>query len=103
VLIRVRPIPQGAEGVYSPIRRTTVSTKQYPQSSQELKHQPKSTHGSSQICSRGWPYGISMGGEALGPVKTLCPSVGKFQDREAEVSELVSRGRRGSWEVSEGK
>jgi hypothetical protein len=39
-----------------------------PQSSQGLNHQPKSTHGgthgSSRICSRGWPYWASMGGEA---------------------------------------
>ena len=34
-----------------------------------------------------------MGGEALGPVKALCPSVGEFQDRETGVGGLVSRGR----------
>jgi hypothetical protein len=34
-----------------------------------------------------------MGGEALDPVKVLCPSVGECQDREAGVSELVSMGR----------
>jgi hypothetical protein len=34
-----------------------------------------------------------MGGKALGPGKALCPSVGKCQDQEAGVSELVSRGR----------
>ena len=32
-------------------------------------------HGSNCLCSRGWPYLASMGGEALGPVKTRCPSV----------------------------
>jgi hypothetical protein len=38
-----------------------------------------------------------MGGEALGPVKAQCPSVGECQGREAGVGELVSRGRgRGS-------
>jgi hypothetical protein len=40
-------------------------------------HQSKKTHGgsccSSYICSRGWPSWSSMGGEALGPVKTLHP------------------------------
>jgi hypothetical protein len=45
----------------------------HPQTSQGLNHQPKSTnggiHGSSCICSRGWPCQASMGGEALGPVK----------------------------------
>jgi hypothetical protein len=33
-----------------------------------------------------------MGGEALGPVKALCPSVGECQDREAGVGGLVNRG-----------
>jgi hypothetical protein len=36
------------------------------------------THGSSRICSRGWPCWTSMGGEVLGPVKVLCPSVGEM-------------------------
>jgi hypothetical protein len=63
----------------------------HPQSSHRLNHQPKSTHGgthgSSHICSREWPCGISTGGEALGPVKANCPSVFKCQDR----------GRRSCW------
>ena len=33
-----------------------------------------------------------MGRETLGPVKALCPSVGKCQDGEAGVGGLVSRG-----------
>jgi hypothetical protein len=33
-----------------------------------------------------------MGGEAVGPVKVLCPSIGKFQGQEAGVGELGSRG-----------
>jgi hypothetical protein len=45
------------KGVCSPIGWTTKWTNQYPQSSQGLNHQPKSTHGgthgSSCICSRG--------------------------------------------------
>ena len=32
-----------------------------------------------------------MRGEALGPVKDQCPSVGECQDREAGVGGLVSR------------
>ena len=32
-----------------------------------------------------------MGGEALGPVKDLCPSIGECQDQEAGVDELGSR------------
>ena len=34
-----------------------------------------------------------MGGEVLGPVKALCPSVGECQGQEAAVGGLVSRGR----------
>jgi hypothetical protein len=34
-----------------------------------------------------------MGGEALGPVKFLCPSIRKCQGQEAEVGGLGSRGR----------
>jgi hypothetical protein len=36
---------------------------------------------------------IKMGGEALGPEKARCPSVGEFQDRKAGVGGLVSKGR----------
>ena len=47
---------EGAEGVCNPIIRTTILTNQYPQSSQGLNYQSKSTHGethgSSCICSR---------------------------------------------------
>ena len=45
------------------------------------------------IYSRGWPCHTSVGGEALGPVKAVCPSIGECQDREADVGRLVSRGR----------
>ena len=39
-----------------------------------------------------------MGGEALGLVKVLCPSIGECQGQEAGVGGLVSRGGgRGSW------
>jgi hypothetical protein len=33
-----------------------------------------------------------MGGEALGPVKVLNPSIGECQGQEAGVGGLVSRG-----------
>ena len=42
-----------------------------------------------------------MGGEALGPMKPQCPSVGECQDQEAGVGGLVSRG--GNRKFSEGK
>jgi hypothetical protein len=68
-----------------------------PQSSLGLNHQSKKTHarnyGSSCICSREWPSQSSMGGEALGPVKSLCPSLGECQGQEAGMGRLVSRGR----------
>jgi hypothetical protein len=67
----VRERTEEAKGVCDPIERT-ISTNQYPQNSQRLNHQPKSTNGgthvSSRICSRGWPCWASVGGEALGPV-----------------------------------
>jgi hypothetical protein len=34
-----------------------------------------------------------MGGDAFCPMKTLCPSVGEYQDQKEEVGGLVSRGR----------
>ena len=65
----VKERTEGAEGVYNPKGRTTISiiqTPPHPQSSQGLSHQPRSTHGSSYICSRGWPCQASVGGEVLG-------------------------------------
>jgi hypothetical protein len=35
------------------------------------------THGSSFICSSGWPYRASMGEEALGPVNAQWSRVGE--------------------------
>jgi hypothetical protein len=56
----------------------------------------KKTHGgtlgSSCICCRGWPSRSSMGGEALAPVKVLCPSIGKCLGQEAGVGGVGSRG-----------
>jgi hypothetical protein len=53
-----------------------------------INHQSKKTHdgtcGSSYICGRGWPSQSSMGREALGPVKALCPSICECQDQEWE-------------------
>jgi hypothetical protein len=83
--------PLGAEGVCNPIGRT-ISTSQ---SSQGLNHQPRSTHrgthGSSRICSRGWPCRASMGEEVLGPGKAQCPCVGECVGGELGV---------GGWECT---
>jgi hypothetical protein len=57
------------EMVFNPIGRTTLSTKQIPQSSQGLNHQPKSTGPMAPAAYVAEPYLSSMGGEALGPVK----------------------------------
>jgi hypothetical protein len=43
------------------------------------------------MCSRGCPSQLSMGGEDLGPVKALCPSIGECHGKELEVGGLVSR------------
>jgi hypothetical protein len=45
------------------------------------------------IYSRGWPHLASMGGEALGPVKAQCTSVGECEGRVVGVSGLVNRGK----------
>jgi hypothetical protein len=44
-----------------------------------------------------------MGGQALGPLKALCPSVGECQGQESGVGGLVSRGRGGDRGLLEGK
>ena len=50
---KVRAMTGGAEGDCNPIGRTTISINQ---NSQGLNHQPKSTHGSRWIRSRGLLY-----------------------------------------------
>jgi hypothetical protein len=42
-----------------------------------------------------------MGGEALGPGKVICPSLGDCQGQEEGVGGLVSKGSRGG--LLEGK
>jgi hypothetical protein len=45
-----------------------------------------------------------VGGEVLGPVKVLCPSIGECQGQEEGAGGLGSRGRgRGDRGFSEGK
>jgi hypothetical protein len=65
----VRGKTKGTEKVCNSIGKTTILTNQTLQRSQELSHQPNKTrggtHGSSWICSNGWPYLASMGGEDL--------------------------------------
>jgi hypothetical protein len=79
----------GAEGVCSLIGGTKIWTNLYPQGSLGLNHQSKKTHGgthgSSCICSKEWPSRSSTGGEALGPMKVLRPSVGESLGQKARV------------------
>jgi hypothetical protein len=44
-----------------------------------------------------------MGGEAVDPVKVLCPSAGDCQGQKAGVGGLVSRGEGGDREFLERK
>jgi hypothetical protein len=44
-----------------------------------------------------------MGGEALGPVKVLCPSIGECQDQEWEWVGWGAGKERGDRGFSEGK
>jgi hypothetical protein len=44
-----------------------------------------------------------MGGEVLGPVNALCPSVGECQGQEVGVNVLIIRGRGRGRRGSEGK
>jgi hypothetical protein len=77
---------EGTEGVCRPIGRTTISTKQpRPPELPGTKPPTKGIYGPSCVCSKGWLYLTSVGGEALSPVKIQCPSVGKYQGREAGV------------------
>ena len=43
--------------------------------------------------SRGRPRQSSMGGEAIGPVKVLCPNIRECQGQEEGADGLGSRGR----------
>jgi len=51
-------------------------------------NQPKSTHGathgSSQMCNRGCPCHVWVGGETLGSMKGLCPTVGNAREGRRE-------------------
>jgi hypothetical protein len=46
---------------------------------------------SSYICSRRWPSRPSLGGEALGLAKIICPSTGECQGQEVGLGGLGSR------------
>ena len=59
----------------------------------ELTSTPRA-HISSCICSIRWPSRLSMGGEALGIAKIICPSTGEHQGQEVGVGGLGSRAGR---------
>jgi hypothetical protein len=56
----------------------------------ELTNTPQSCV-SSCICSRGWPHQPSLGREALGLEKIICPSIGECWGQEAGMGVLGSR------------
>jgi hypothetical protein len=56
---------------------------------------PPPDYVSSCICSRGWPSWPSVGGEALGLVKIICPSTRECQGQEVGVGGLGSRAGEG--------
>ena len=87
---------QGVEGVFSSIGGTKSMNQPVPPELPGTKPPTKEythggTHGSSCICSKGWPSWPSVGGEAIGPVNVLCSSVEECQDQEARVGGLVNR------------
>jgi hypothetical protein len=45
---------------------------------------------------RGWPSRPSMGGEALGPSKVLCPSIGDCQGQEGDRGFLEGKLGKGT-------
>jgi hypothetical protein len=71
------------------MKNNNINQPEPPPRAPGTKLQPKSTHGgthgSSHICSRGWPCRTSLGGEALAPGKALCPNIGECQGGEAGV------------------
>ena len=88
-----------------PHKKNNKSTNQTPRPTPPkfpgTNHQPKSTHGathgSSRICSKGWPCQASLGEEALGPVKAWCPSVGDRTAKQEWLDLWARRGGRGGW------
>jgi hypothetical protein len=83
---------QGTEGVCSPVGGTTICLQSSLRLNYQLKKPHGGTHGSSCICSRGWPSQSSMGGEAFHLAKDLCPSIGECQGQEVGVGGLGSSG-----------
>ena len=66
----------------------------------ELTSNPPRACVCNCICSRVLPSRPSMGGEALGLWKIICPCTGECQGQEAEVGRLGSKaggGYRGLW------
>jgi hypothetical protein len=44
------------------------------------------------MCNRGWPSWSSVGGEALGPVKDICPKYRRMPEPGIGVGKLWSVG-----------
>jgi len=83
----VREKIKGAEGVYNPIGRTSISTSQTPP---ELPGTKPLTNEYTwrdpcMTPAAGWDCLASIGGKALGPVKSHFPQVGECQGIEVGV------------------
>jgi hypothetical protein len=71
----------------------------YVEQQYELTSTPRACV-SSCICSRRWPSWPSLGGEALGLAKIICPSTGECQGQEAGVGGLGNRAGGGCRRLS---
>ena len=65
----------GSEGVCNPIKQQyqpicSSPPTEFPGTKPLTKSSHGVIHGSSWLCSRGWPYWTSVGGKALVPVKS---------------------------------
>jgi hypothetical protein len=83
------------------LKKLKVSVTLYEEQQYELTSTPR-TFVSSCICSRGWPSQPSMGGEALGLLKIICPSTGECQCQEVRVGGLGNRQEEGIGDFQRG-
>jgi len=79
-----------------PQKNNNNINQQGRQISQEVNYHSQSTQGwtysSSSICNRGWLFQVSMGGEALGPMKARCHSVRECKCREVGKTVWIGEG-----------
>jgi hypothetical protein len=71
-------------------RESTQEADLYEEEKYELTSTTRAC-ASSCICSRRWPSQPSLGREALGLAKIICPITGKCQGQEVRVDGFGSR------------